>query len=189
MPAGITSATHSIPLTDRGRAQALAVSESFTSAPAVIITSPYLRAHETAKPTVARFRHVAFETWPIQEFTYLARERCLNTTTTQRAPWALAFWDAADPDYVDGGGAESYRDLIGRVRTLLDRLARLTAPSAAIFSHGTLMKAVHWEIENRGCAVSPATMRAFRAFHLAAPIANAEGFSAYRIGSKWRIEN
>ena len=50
------------------------------------------------------------------------------------------------------------------------------------------MKAVHWEIENCSGAISPETMRAFRAFHLAAPIANAEGFIACWDGAKWRIE-
>ena len=104
---GITSETHSIPLTDRGWAQALEVSESFTAAPALLVASPYLRAHDTAKPTVARFPLVPFEIWPVQEFTYLAAERCLDTTTAHRLPWATAFWTAADPHYVDGGGAES----------------------------------------------------------------------------------
>ncbi len=103
---GITSETHSIPLTDRGWAQALEVSESFTAAPALLVASPYLRAHDTAKPTVARFPLVPFEIWPVQEFTYLAAERCLDTTTAHRLPWATAFWTAADPHYVDGGGAE-----------------------------------------------------------------------------------
>ena len=78
--------------------------------------------------------------------------------------------------------------MIGRVHAMLEQLTRLSVPSAAVFSHGTFLKAVHWEIEKRGGDVSPEHMRGFRAFHLGAPIANAEGFDAHWDGKAWRIE-
>jgi broad specificity phosphatase PhoE len=184
---GVTSETRSTSLTDLGRTQAIEISRSFAAPPALIVTSPYLRARHTANPTVERFPEVPLEIWPVQEFTYLAEARCLNTTTLQRLPWATEFWTAADPHRIDGDGAESYCAMIGRVHTMLEQLTRLDIPSAAVFSHGIFMKAVHWEIEKRGGDISPDHMRGFRAFNLAAPIANAEGFDVHWDGKAWQI--
>src|SRR5262245_42062403 len=85
---GVTSLTPSIPLTALGRSQAVELSRSFTTSPNLIVTSPYLRAQDTATPTAARFPHVPLEVWPVQEFTYLALKRCFNTTSEQRQPWS-----------------------------------------------------------------------------------------------------
>jgi len=35
------------------------------------------------------------------------------------------YWQRLDPDYIDGEGAESFRQFIGRAKTALDRLNRL----------------------------------------------------------------
>jgi broad specificity phosphatase PhoE len=185
---GITSDVSSIPLTPFGRAQALQLSQSFAAAPALIITSPYLRARDTAEPTRVRFPATPLEVWPVQEFTYLALDRFANTTSVERQPWAAEFWDRADPHRIEGAGTESYGQMIGRARAALERLAQREASPVAIFSHGTFLKAVHWEIENASHAITPETMRAFRAFNVAAPIANAEGFLAHWDGAAWRVE-
>ncbi|MCY1410560.1 Histidine phosphatase superfamily [compost metagenome] len=95
----------SIPLTPRGLQQATTVARSFTEAPDLIVVSPFVRAQLTAQETVTVFPWVAFETWPIQEFTYLKPARCVDTTVAQRREWVEAYWMRAAPEYSDGGGA------------------------------------------------------------------------------------
>ena len=70
-----TTAPDSIPLTEKGQLQARAIADSITSAPDLIISSPFERAIATALPTTERFPHVPFETWPVEEFTYLSPNR------------------------------------------------------------------------------------------------------------------
>jgi hypothetical protein len=57
-------------LTELGHKQAREVAASWTETPSLIVTSPYLRTHQTAAPTIERFPNVPVEVWPIQEFTY-----------------------------------------------------------------------------------------------------------------------
>ena len=185
---GVTAEPSGIPLTPLGREQALAIARGLAAPPDLIITSPYTRARDSAAPTAARFPDVPLEVWPVQEFASLAFARCENTTAMQRRPWVEDHWALADPDRIDGPGAECYAALVGRVRAALARLSELKARSVVVFSHGQFMKAVHWEIANASPPVTPETMLAFRAFHLAAPIANAEGFTAHWDGARWQID-
>ncbi|WP_147482000.1 phosphoglycerate mutase family protein, partial [Pseudomonas syringae] len=75
--AGQPSVDHAtIPLTLKGVEQAQSVARSFTHAPALIVASPFSRAQATAMATVSTFPATPFETWPIQEFTYLEPARC-----------------------------------------------------------------------------------------------------------------
>lgn len=106
--AGQASRDHeSIPLTPRGLQQAITVARSFTEAPELIVVSPFARAQSTAQETATVFPTVAFETWPIQEFTYLEPARCVDTAVAQRREWVETYWMRAAPDYSDGDGAES----------------------------------------------------------------------------------
>jgi len=184
---GVTAEPHSVPLTQRGHVQAEAISRSLVKAPDLIISSPYLRARDTAAPTALRFPHTPFEIWPVQEFASLATSRRMHTTAEERRPWIEAIFDQSDPQQGDGEDAESYADFIARVRMILDRLSILKPQSVVVFSHGQFMKAVHWEIAEAHPPVSRETMQAFRAFHLAAPIENAAGFAAVWDGLAWRI--
>ncbi len=63
----------SFALKAKGLEQARMVAQSITSAPGLILASPFLRAQATALATTALYPAAAFETWPIHEFTYLAR--------------------------------------------------------------------------------------------------------------------
>jgi phosphohistidine phosphatase SixA len=45
------------------------VAARWTEVPGLIVTSPYLRARQTAAPTIERFAKVPTEIWPIREFT------------------------------------------------------------------------------------------------------------------------
>ncbi|WP_090805507.1 phosphoglycerate mutase family protein [Paraburkholderia tuberum] len=79
-----TSDPASIPLTELGEQQAHAISQRLAEPPSIVICSPFLRAQQTAAPTLARFPTVRSEIWPVQEFTYLAPARCIDTSAQQR---------------------------------------------------------------------------------------------------------
>jgi probable phosphoglycerate mutase len=130
-------------LTELGHKQAREVAASWTETPSLIVTSPYLRTHQTAAPTIERFPNVPVEVWPIQEFTYLEPARWNGTLSSQRMPHIERYWSEADSEYCDGEGAESFGDLLTRAKTALDRLAALPAGSLVyVFSHGQFIQAV-----------------------------------------------
>jgi len=111
-----TSDPASIPLTELGEQQAHAISTRLAESPAIVICSPFLRARQTAAPTLTRFPAVPSDIWPVQEFTYLAPARCEGTSAQQRRPWVDAYWNAYKPTLLDGPEAESFSAFIERVR-------------------------------------------------------------------------
>ena len=131
----------SIPLSEAGQAQALAIAAALPRQPDLIVISPFLRTLQTAEPTMSRFPDVPIETWPVQEFTYLSPSRCAGMTAMQRRPMVDAYWQRGDPEYVDGEGAESFAALLGRVRWLRGRLATHEAGHIVVFTHGQVMQA------------------------------------------------
>jgi len=175
--AGAASADHAtIPLTPKGLKQARLAAMSFTRAPDLIIASPFARAQGTAMATVAAFPGVPVETWPIQEFTYLEPARCANTTVDQRRAWVDAYWSRSDPTYVDGAGAESFRDFIHRAQSFLDRLAEHPAQDIAVFSHGQVINAIAWLIERKPQVIDRQIMANWREYEIANHVPNCCGY-------------
>lgn len=138
----ITTDPAEIPLTAAGLVQAEALSCSLVQAPMAIICSPFLRARQTAAPADRRFG-VPVEIWPIQEFTYLAPAKCVGTTVAERRAWVEAYWRRCDPVYVDGPGAESFPQLVDRVRATLGCLLSYRG-GVLMIGHGQFMQAVRW---------------------------------------------
>ncbi|KGK24500.1 histidine phosphatase family protein [Pseudomonas plecoglossicida] len=175
-----------IPLTDMGWEQARAVAERFLQAPTLIVTSPYERAADTAKPTIVRFPGVPVEIWPVEEFTYLSLTRCANTTPADRRPWVEGYWRSADPEFVDGPGTESFASLIQRARESLRRLHGMPG-TVAVFGHGQFIQAVRWLIVESPVRIDSAAMRDFRAFDLEHPISNCQMITIGHDGQRWEI--
>lgn len=186
--AGEPSRNHaSIPLTTKGLEQAQVVARSFTNAPGLIVASPFLRAQATALATTALYPAAAFETWPIQEFTYLAPARCLDTTLAQRRGWVEAYWQRSDPAFSDGDGAESFLDLVARAMHFLDRLAEQPANDIVSFSHGQFINTVAWLLECLAQEIDVRAMRNWREYEIANHVENGQGFSISWRSSRWRI--
>lgn len=129
-------------LTDLGLWEAERVAKAFRRAPDLIVLSPFLRARQTAVPTLTQFPHIPVETWPVEEFTYLDPIHYDGTTGVDRWPVALAYWERNDPDYKDGGVAESFAELVGRVTAVATRLQQRQESFIAIFSHGLFLRAL-----------------------------------------------
>ena len=132
-------------LTALGHWQAEQVARAFAQAPALIVTSSYQRARQTAEPSVKRFPEAAFEEWAVQEFTYLGDLRKRAMTTAEREPYVQAYWQRSDPNEASGG-AESFADLVRRSRDFLDRLSSQPRGPVAVFTHGLFMRAVAWSL-------------------------------------------
>jgi probable phosphoglycerate mutase len=131
-----------IELTERGPGTGARSRRAGSQAPALIVTSPYTRTQQTAAPTIARFPGVPVEVWPIEEFTYLQPARWNGTRSAERMPHLERYWSAADPDYCDGEGAESFATLLRRCEAALARLAAMPPASLVyVFGHGQFIQA------------------------------------------------
>jgi broad specificity phosphatase PhoE len=176
----------SIALTELGHAQARAVAAAWIETPALIVTSPLLRTQQTAAPTIARFSGAPIEVWPIEEFTYLQPARWNGTLSAERMPYLVRYWSAADPDYCDGDGAESFATMLRRVEAALARLAALPEGALVyIFGHGQFIQAarsivVDCELDDR------ARMRGFWRAGAPPVIGNAELVRFAWFGRRWK---
>lgn len=170
----------SIPLTPLGLEQARVIAGSFSMAPDLIVASPFARAQATALKTAATFPATAIETWAIQEFTYLATDRCVDTTVAQRKNWVDAYWLKSDPTYCDGAGAESFHDFVARAQAFLDRLEEHPAGGIAVFSHGQFLNAVAWLLARKPRVLDGKAMADWRTYEIENHIQNGYGFSLLR---------
>ncbi|TDC68026.1 histidine phosphatase family protein [Actinomadura sp. GC306] len=178
------------PLTGLGRRQAARMAAAFTAPPDLIVGSPFIRAQQTAEPTVERFPEVPYEEWPVQEFTFLGRLHSPQTTGEQRRPYAEEYWERLDPAYVHGHDGESFQALIARARALLDRLAERPEDGLiAVFTHGVFMKAVMWSLLTGVTDPDAAAMRSFRDFLGACDVPNCSVMELWRPSGTqgWRV--
>lgn len=143
--AGLSSkADHSTPLTKRGELQSQCIAENLTEAPDLIVISPYLRAIQTAEPTIAKFPDIPKQTWPIQEFSYLSHQQYHNTNSNQRGVLSRTYFKQADPNLVLGDGGESFNQFIQRIENCLIRISDLDIDRIILFGHGWFMRATLW---------------------------------------------
>jgi len=168
----VTSRPDTIPLTGKGIEQALYLADSFTQAPALIVTSPYTRTQQSAKPTIQRFPMARQEQWDVQEFTYLSPARYQDTTAADRRPFVEAYWSRRDPHYIDGEGAESFADFIQRVQQAIDGLWSCQSEFVAVFGHGLFLRAMIWRMLFGAQPVNTITMSSFRHFLVATTMPN-----------------
>lgn len=175
-----------IPLSEKGRLQALALADALTDAPDRIVVSPFLRSAQTAEPSAARFETAEAAVWPIHEFTYLDPAACVGTFWIERKPMIDAYWARLDPDHVDGAGAESFSMLLARAQDFLGRLARVEDALSMIVSHGQFMQAASVVAEHPGVGARDA-MALFRDRQAQAPFANCERLRFVLAGDGLRV--
>jgi probable phosphoglycerate mutase len=171
--AGFSSSTPSeIPLTDAGWDQAKKVSLAFEQTPTLIVISKYLRAVQTAQPTIERFSRIPIQTWNVHEFTYLSPEKLGNTSREERQPLVESFWTNCDPNYLHGTEAESFSAFMGRIKAMKNKIMALDEDFVAIFSHGYVIKAVFWANLVNSFSTTPEYMKKFHTFHTSFNLSN-----------------
>lgn len=168
---GETTDPAMIPLSETGKQQADVVAHSFDRSPDLIVTSPFRRAQQTAVPTTERFPSVPITRWRVEEFTYLGRLHGQPTTALERRPLVDAYWNAADPCYVDDEKSESFEGVRDRARQFLTQLSQ-HAGIVAVFTHGLSMRVVLWMILTGDTPASPDGMRRFYGFSRVSLIPN-----------------
>lgn len=131
-------------LTEKGHREAEHVAQAFTHKPDLIVVSPYIRARQTAVPTINRFDPVNVTEWPIHEFSYLHPERYKGTTGHDRWPEAKAYWERMNPLEKEGNEGESFTELLVRVLAMEEQLRQTPEEFIAIFSHGLFLRAFLW---------------------------------------------
>ena len=155
--------TRTVPLTQKGIEQAQRFAQVFTTAPSLVVTSPYRRSQQTAKPTIERFPTVPQEIWPVEEFFYLAQFRGRLSTRQERKVVAEAYWQRCDPFDRASEGAETFAELVQRVQATLERLRQQEQGFVAVFGHGHFMRVMYWLLLTGSFEVSPERMQQFRA--------------------------
>jgi 2,3-bisphosphoglycerate-dependent phosphoglycerate mutase len=151
------------PLTPLGLQQAERVALAIPDAPALIVTSPFVRARATAERTIARFPTSPVQEWPVQEFAYLGQFHGRVTTSPQREQHVRAYWERADPHLVNGD-AESFAHLIDRIEECLSRLDQQDGGLVVVFTHGMFTMALLWWLLTGRGEVTGDAMRRFRVF-------------------------
>lgn len=144
--------------------------------PELIITSPFARAIDTSRPTVARYPDVEVQVWNIGEFTYLDPASCAGTTAGDRKARVDAFWSVADPSLQDGPGAESFAGFIERVSAALVGFRALHG-MAIVFGHGQVMQAMRWLLQRPHGPITIEDMHEFRQYDQANTIMNCQTIS------------
>jgi len=130
----------SIPLSERGMAQAEALATALPQ-PDVVIVSPFLRAQMTAEAFLKKYPHLAKEEWPsIREHAFLSEIKYADTTPEERKIPRDLFWENCDPYYCDGGSAESFVDYIARAEETIEKIKNHPAQTMILFSHEEFIK-------------------------------------------------
>lgn len=159
-----TSTPGEIPLSDAGFGQAKRLAASTDERPDLIVLSPYVRSQQTAEPFLDLYPDVVTETLLIQEFTYLSVSRCRGTNFEQRKPWVAQYWQRADPNYSDGGQAESFAEFIGRCETFARQMIEREFELAFAVTHEQFIKGLLWNSMDLGGEMSSEMMRGFQQY-------------------------
>jgi len=176
-----------IPLTPEGHQQALTLAASWTETPTHIVQSPFLRTRQTAAPTIARFRQVPIESWPIFEFSNLHPGRWSGDDHIAKREEELRQWRVCDPEYIDGPGAESFSSMVARAEAALERLTQFPQDALVYaFSHGYFMHAVRMAIVHPQLALAE-RMQSFQSTYDPSPFFNTGKLALSWDGSAWTI--
>ena len=154
-----TSIPSTIPLSPVGHQQAEKLTTQVVNKPDLIVVSPFLRTQQTSQPVCHKYKDTPVEIWPIQEFTYIEPSRCCNTTTEERRPLVLEYWNRKDPYYQDGENAESFAMLYDRVRAMFQKIKELDETCfkyIVLFCHEQFMRATQVYVDNPTVSVEKA---------------------------------
>ena len=175
-----------IPLTEKGRVQAQEFAQWLPRDTYAVWTSAYIRARETALPTLQRLGESARIHEDMHEFITLCPERCAGTSNLERMPWIEAYWKRSDPDFRDGASAETFREFSGRVRKVRNNLHQ-SQGKLLVFGHGMFFALWIWQ-ELGFDDDNAIAMAAFRRFQLGLPMPNTGVYRLVRTAAGWQLK-
>ena len=151
-------------LTPLGHEEARQIAAAVSQPPDLFVVSSFLRARQTAVPTLAQFPHIPVETWPVHEYVYLAPDHYKDTTTSERWPVAMAYWERNDPHFRSGEGAESFAELMARVTAVHAQIQARQEAFIVVFSHGLFLRALLLTLILGRAAATPEFMARYAYF-------------------------
>lgn len=136
----LTCAIPGVPLTGRGRAQAAALAESWDGTPVdAMVSSPMLRATQTAEPLAARLGLPVRIDDRLPEFQIGELHGRTDPESARLVDQCFVRWQADDLSFAAPGG-ESGADVIARLRAALVDLLAANLASTVVVAHGTLLR-------------------------------------------------
>lgn len=142
---GATSDSWQIPLTLQGHGEAAEASRQWAllagAEPFKLISSPMLRARQTAEHILARYPHVSLHVVPdLREFEPFDFSQLPPMSPEQRRPLMERYWSACNPEQVGSGvRAESFAGFRKRVQAVLDDIRSSPVRTLAV-CHGGVIK-------------------------------------------------
>lgn len=180
-----TSDPSLIPLTAKGRAQATHVAVALNVRPALVLTSTYLRAADTARPYCDRHGIAAQAHDLTHEFVTLDPVLVAGTTGLERLPLIDEYWSVADPVQRNGSNAEQFLEFASRVDRFAAQLDSLP-DQTVIFGHGMWFAMLIWRTMGFPVDTTQA-MKAFRAFQIGLPMPNCCVYELRGEGDTWAV--
>ncbi len=181
-----TSEHSSIALTALGAKQGICIVNGIDSRPCLVIVTPFLRTQQTARPLLEKFLDVPVETWPLQEYQFIAQRHCLNTTDAQRRPVVDAYWQRCDPTYINGYGPESFRKFRARIMGSIKALEKRSEHFIVVFAHGHVIRAIRQYFSLGPGLSNDRCMQHYRDEMLPIEIQNASIHPCHYGGSAWQ---
>lgn len=178
-----------IPLTEAERKQADALSARLPPQPPRILSSPFIRALDTAEPYAKRMQ-VKIEQEPLlQEFDMIDPVLISGMDQAQRRPIADAFWNEGDPTKRMGEQAESFGQFASRVSAFMADRLPLLPDGTVCFGHGIWIGMVAWNLLGFGADTSD-DMRRFRRFQTGLPLPNGAVYALEELApAQWVLRN
>ena len=138
-----TANPETIPLTSKGHDQARAVATTLAIRPDLIVTSPFVRARQTAIPLCNRFPDAPIDIWAVQEYVFFNLSDSPATTGAERKPLVDAFWARCNPAEKHPN-AESFIEFWDRVAAFEQRVRQFSGRHLVVFTHGFFMRAFEY---------------------------------------------
>ncbi|MGH8447583.1 MAG: histidine phosphatase family protein [Solimonas sp.] len=182
---GITMENAAIPLSERGRRQAVAIAECLPASPSLVLVSPMIRTHQTAEPYCGKLGMQPVPDASLAEFSMVCPSLIAGLSGEQRKPFVEAYWADPDPERRLGPDADTFLEFHGRVREFAGAMSKLPDVTV-VFGHGIWFGLLLWHLlgYNAGDAQD---MRSFRRFQQGLPMPNCALFHITGNGSHWSV--
>lgn len=188
--AGFKTTNHAtIPLTEKGKLQAISIAKEITQQPDLIVLTKFTRTHETAEPTIEKFPGIKSEILELHEYNYLAEERCIDFTPKERKPLVEDYFNRSDANFIDGDGAESFKQFHHRIIASLKELEQKNEQFIIVFTHGNVMRLIWQYISEKLEFVDDEKMKEFYGLTTSLAVPNTRIFKTIFDNNNWKIND